>query len=367
VDRVAEVFGNRAAVLLPDENRRVSVAVGDGSLFGGGEHERAVAQWAFDNGQMAGPGTPSLPAARGVYVPLVGAERSLGVLAVQASGPQPLREPGPFQLLRAFANQAALALERCQLAEAAAEARTLAETERTRSALLSSVSHDLRTPLAAITGAATSLRDDARALPEATRRDLADTIAEEAQRLNRLIGDLLEMTRLESGALRVRKDWHSLEEVVGAALVRLEARLGDRPVVTRIPGDLPLVPARRRPLRAGGVEPGRERRQVLAPGEAIELDAAVAGGELRLAVADRGPGLRRRGAARVREVLPWPRHLPPPARRTGPGHLPRHRRGPRRPHRRRQPPRRRRHLHRVAAARRRAAAVADEAPGEAPR
>ena len=291
VDRVAEVFGNRAAVLLPDENRRVSVAVGDGSLFGGGEHERAVAQWAFDNGQMAGPGTPSLPAARGVYVPLVGAERSLGVLVVQASGPQPLREPGGFPLLRAFANQAALALERCQLAEAAAEARTLAETERTRSALLSSVSHDLRTPLAAITGAATSLRDDARALPEATRRDLADTIAEEAQRLNRLIGDLLEMTRLESGALRVRKDWHSLEEVVGAALVRLEARLGDRPVVTRIPGDLPLVPLDDVLFEQVVWNLVENADKYSPPGEAIELDAAVAGGELRLAVADRGPGL----------------------------------------------------------------------------
>jgi two-component system sensor histidine kinase KdpD len=278
-------------VLLPDESRRVSVAVGDGGLFGGGEHERAVAQWAFDNGQLAGPGTPNLPASRGLYLPLAGAEKVLGVLAVQPTAARPLREPDRFQLLRAFANQTALALERCWLAEAAAQARTLAETERTRSALLSSVSHDLRTPLAAITGAATSLRDDDGALPEATRRELADTIAEEAQRLNRLIGDLLEMTRLESGTLRVRKDWHSLEEVVGAALVRLESRLGDRPVVTRIPATLPLVPLDDVLFEQVVWNLVENADKYTPTGEAIELAAAIAGDELRLEVADRGPGL----------------------------------------------------------------------------
>jgi two-component system sensor histidine kinase KdpD len=291
VDRIAEVFGGRVAVLLPDESGRVSVAVGDVSLFGGGEHERAVAQWTFNNRQSAGLGTQSLSASRGLHLPLTGSAKILGVLSVQPSDPQRLRDPDRLKLLQAFANQTALALERCWLAEAAEHARDQAETERARSALLSSVSHDLRTPLAAITGAASSLRDDAGMLPEATRRGLADTIAEEAQRLNRLIGDLMEMTRLESGALRVRKEWHSLEEVVGAALVRLESRLGDRPVSLTIPDNLPLVPLDD-VLFEQVVWNLVENAEKYSPaGRPIDVTAALEERELRFEVADRGPGL----------------------------------------------------------------------------
>ena len=158
--------------------------------------------------------------------------------------------------------------------------------------MLSSVSHDLRTPLAAITGAATSLRDDRGALPAASRHELADTIAEEAQRLNRLIGDLLEMTRLESGALRVRKEWHSLEEVVGAALVRLEARLGDRPVQLSIPGDLPLVPLDDVLFEQVVWNLVENADKYSPPGRPVDVTAALEDHELRIEIADRGPGLK---------------------------------------------------------------------------
>jgi len=166
-----------------------------------------------------------------------------------------------------------------------------AETERTRSALLSSVSHDLRTPLAAITGAATSLRDGSRTLSEATREELADTIAEEALRLNRLIGNLLDMTRLESGTLSPRREWYSLEEVVGAALARLEPALQDRVVHSDLPEDLPLV-------RLDGVlfeqvvwNLVENATKYTPAGGSIDISAGVQGGELRFEVADRGPGI----------------------------------------------------------------------------
>ena len=292
VDRIAEVFGGRVAFLLPDENGRVSVAVGDAGLFGGGEHERAVAQWSFDNGQLAGLGTQTLSASRGLHLPLAGSAKALGVLSVQPGDPRRMRDPDRLKLLQAFANQTALALERCLLAEAAERAHARAETERTRSAMLSSVSHDLRTPLAAITGAASSLRDAGGGLPEPTRRDLADTIAEEAQRLNRLIGDLLEMTRLESGALRVRKEWHSLEEVVGAALVRLESRLGDRPINLSIPADLPLVPLDDVLFEQVVWNLVENADKYTPAGQPIDVTAALDEREFRLEVADRGPGLR---------------------------------------------------------------------------
>jgi len=290
VDRIAEVFDGRTAILLPDEHDRVAVSAGDVGLFGGGEHERAVAQWTFGNAQPAGLGTPTLPAARGLHLPLVGSERVLGVLSFQPADQGPLRDPDRLRLLQAFASQTAIALERCELAEAAERARTQAEAERTRSALLSSVSHDLRTPLAAITGAATSLRDDDARLQPATRHELAETISHEAQRLNRLIGDLLDMTRVESGALRARKAWHSLEEVVGAALVRLEPTLGDRPVRLSIPGDLPLVPLDDvlfEQLVANLVE---NAHKYSAAGQSIEISAALRDRWLEFQVADRGPG-----------------------------------------------------------------------------
>jgi len=291
VDRITEGFGGHAAVLLPDETGRVRVNVGDGSLFGGGEHERAVAQWSFLNRQMAGLGTATLSASRALHLPLTGASKVLGVLTLRPSEPEQLHDPERLKLLQALVSQTALALERCELAEAAERASALAETERARNALLSSVSHDLRTPLAAITGAATSLRDDEDGLETGIRRELADMIAQEAGRLNRLIGDLLEMTRLESGALHVRKEWHSLEEVVGAALVRLEKRLGERAIHSTLPPDLPLVPLDD-VLFERVVWNLVENADRLSPaGEPIDVSAAIEGQSLRFEVADRGPGL----------------------------------------------------------------------------
>jgi len=125
--------------------------------------------------------------------------------------------------------------------EEAQDARVRIENERLRSSLLSSVSHDLRTPLAAITGAATTILESGSRVDPATQHELLESVREEADRLNRLVQNLLEMTRLESGALELRRDWHPLEEVVGAALGRLAKSLGTRRVTVNIPPDLPLV------------------------------------------------------------------------------------------------------------------------------
>jgi two-component system sensor histidine kinase KdpD len=193
-------------------------------------------------------------------------------------------------LLQTFANQTALALERTQLSAERERARVDIETERARNALLSSVSHDLRTPLAAITGAASGLRDTA-PLDAATRRELADTIVDEAQRLNRLVGDLLDLTRLESGALRARKEWHSVEEVVGAALTRLEPELANQRVELALAQDLPLVPLDDVLIEQALFNLIDNAIKYSPADGAIEISAAVADGRLRLEVADRGPGL----------------------------------------------------------------------------
>lgn len=287
VDRIAAVLAVRVVVLRPDAAAGLGVAAGDAGLVGEAP-ERAAAWRAFENRQIAGV-ERGIPEAHVIHVPLEAGVEIHGVISAlpTAGGWDPER----LQLLRMLASQTALALERCRLAEEAHAARAQAETERARSALLSSVSHDLRTPLAAITGAATSLEDEANRLTEPTRRELAGTIADEAQRLNRLIGNILEMTRLESGALVVHRDWHSLEEVVGAALVRLEASLGDRPVHLALSSDLPLVSLDDVLLEQVVWNLVENAHKYSPPGRPIEIIARIENDSLRLAVADRGPGL----------------------------------------------------------------------------
>ena len=183
-----------------------------------------------------------------------------------------------------------LAIRARDQAEAAQAARLAVEKERLRSTLLSSVSHDFRTPLAAITGAVTCLiQDDT--LQKASRRDLEETIHEEADRLNRLVTNLLDMTRLESGSVDLRRDWHSLEEVVGSALARLDGRLGQRPIVTSIDAGLPLVR-----IDAGLIEQVvvnlLENALKYTPHPCgMRIEAARQGSDVVVTVADQGPGL----------------------------------------------------------------------------
>ncbi len=240
IARVRDVSGARVALLLPGEHGVLAAAGGDSDLFAPADHEMGVAQWALDNAEPAGLGTDTLPASRALHLPLVASGIALGVLSLEPGEGAPLTDPDRMRLVQTFANQTAVALERAQLAGRAEAARVDAEAERARNALLSSVSHDLRTPLAVITGAATGLRDAGEAMPAETRRELADTIADEAMRLNRLVGELLDMTRLESGALVVRREWHSIPEIVGGVLERLERAAPGRHVALRAAAHLPL-------------------------------------------------------------------------------------------------------------------------------
>jgi two-component system sensor histidine kinase KdpD len=206
------------------------------------ERDAGVAQWVFSQRKEAGLGTTTLSGAGALYVPLVTAGDAVGVLGLRP------REATRFSTLEArrqvdaFAAQLAMALERAELAEETERARREVEAEQLRSSLLSSVSHDLRTPLAVITGAAGTLLEKPGEIAEPTRRELIQTILEEAERLNRLIRNLLDMTRLESGAVTLKRELWPLEELVGAALSRLETRLAGHDVRVALPPELPLVP-----------------------------------------------------------------------------------------------------------------------------
>jgi two-component system sensor histidine kinase KdpD len=253
------------------------------------DQERAVADWVWDHERPAGIGTDTLHSARALYLPLLAARGKVSVLAVSHRDPERLLSPETRQHLAAFANQIASAIERSQLAGEAQLAQLQMETEQMRSSLLSSVSHDLRTPLAVVTGAASTLLEDA--IDPATRRELTETILEEAQRLNRLVRNLLDMTRLEAGALRVKKEWQPIEEVVGSALNRTEQALSGRTVLTDLALDLPLVPLDAVLIEQVLVNLLENAVKYTPPESPVEIRARKCPTGVQLVVADRGPGI----------------------------------------------------------------------------
>ena len=299
--RIGEILGARVAVSLPSGGDGMRVAAGDADLLEQ-EDERATVRRVFENRVPEPLGvTGSAAPSPGLHLPLEAGARVLGVLTVQPADPVALADRERFHLLRALTNQAALALERSRLAGDVHRARLEAESERTRSTLLSSVSHDLRTPLASIVGAASTLRDARASLSEQDRCELADTIAEEALRLDRRVGNLLEMAKLESTSVLLRKSWHSLEEVVGASLARLEPALGGRPVHISLPADLPLVELDATSFEQVISNLIENALKYTPAGSPLEIGAEVVGPELRFHVADHGPGLAQGEAERVFE------------------------------------------------------------------
>jgi two-component system, OmpR family, sensor histidine kinase KdpD len=255
--------------------------------------ELGLASWVWSNRREAGHGTSTVPAENGFFLPLVASSSAadpIGVLGLIAENPERFSDPEQQRLADAFAAQMAMALERATLATETEHARVAVETERLRSTLLSSVSHDLRTPLAVMKGAATTLADDGGRLARAKRRELLDTLIEETNRLERLIQNVLDMTRLESGSVVIKKEWQAVEEVVGAALNRVEILLGNRPVTTRVPGDL-LAPFDAVLIEQLLVNLLENAAKHTPPGTAIEVAAHQLEGEVEVEVADHGPGL----------------------------------------------------------------------------
>ena len=283
-----EVFGAPVTIFLPEEGRiSFRKRTSDQLLISSAEEE--IAQTVFDSGRKAGRGMENFPDAAAAYVPLKGASRMVGVLAILPGSHGDTLHGEQQHLLDLFANQTALAIERTQSQNAAADARMQMETEEMRSALLSTVSHDLRTPLASITGAASTLRSQGAKLAPAVRDELLESISEEALRLSRLVGNLLDMTRLESG-VELRRDLYPLEEIVGAALQRMEPQLAGREVTAAVPEDLPLVNVDDVLLGQVLVNLLENAAKYSPPGSAIEIAATATPAAVQVEVRDRGRG-----------------------------------------------------------------------------
>ena len=291
IHHISDVFESETMILLP--NAQGQLQAPDKPIFSGADEGRELgaAQWVYDHKQMAGLNTDTLPSAGALYLPLVATRGTVGVLAVRPGDPRRLLPPDQLHLLETFANGISLAIERARLADEAQNATVQVETERLRNSLLSSVSHDLRTPLASITGAATTLLQANGALTTVTRHELTATIVEESERLNRLLTNLLDMTRLEAGAVQVNKEWQPLEEVIGTALARMDGQLKTHPVIVHLPSDLPLVPLDSVLIEQVLINLLENAVKYTPAQSQIEISAAQNGDTVVVNVADHGPGL----------------------------------------------------------------------------
>jgi two-component system sensor histidine kinase KdpD len=284
---VRQTMDGQVAVFLP---RGEGLELQDGASYQPGREEQAVAHWAYQHRQPAGQGTETLAGARGRYLPLRTANDTVAVLGVLLPDGSNSLGDDRERLLDAFCTQAAVAIEHLRLQEQALHLELLTETEHLQTALLDSISHDLRTPLVSITGALTAFKENEGMSPQA-RGELLNTALGEANRLNRLVGNLLDMTRLEGGALKPLRQSVDLREIVEVALEEYAERLAGRELQVDLPAGLPFVFVD--PVLVGRAL-GNAIDNALKyspPGSPIRLAAETAASWVRLTLEDAGPGI----------------------------------------------------------------------------
>ena len=228
-------------VLLLPENGSIAVKAGYPPEDTLDEADLAAATWAWEHDRAAGRGSDTLPGAKRLFLPMRTGRGAIGVVGIDRDKPGPLLTPDQRRLLDALIDQAALAVERVYLVEDLDRTKRSVEADRLRAALLTSISHDLKTPLAAILGAAGALKDLSRDLDTNAKADLLQTIIDESERLNRFIANLLDMTKLESGAIKPNAALHDLGEIVGTALARSSKILAQHRVEVDLGSDLPML------------------------------------------------------------------------------------------------------------------------------
>lgn len=266
------------------------------------EPERAAADWAWQHDQPAGHGTGTLPSSRWWWYPLSGEDGPLALLGVSARTGQDFTAQRR-RLLIALSQPLAQALARAQLADDLEAARLHGETEQLRSALLASVSHDLRTPLTAMRGSIDSLLALGEAIPLEDRRELLEGTRDEAERLDRYIQNLLDMTRLGHGALKLARDWVSPGDIVGSALNRLRAVMAPLQVQTLLPAELPLLYVHAALIEQALVNVLENAARFSPVNGRLELEAGAIDGELFFAVSDEGPGIPEEERAKIFDMF----------------------------------------------------------------
>jgi two-component system, OmpR family, sensor histidine kinase KdpD len=296
IQQVGKTFHTDVALSLPEVEQPLTVYFA--STWSLSDKEQTIATWAFQHREAAGHKTDNLPSGEGLHLPLVSGERVAGVLSLRFHDSTPLL-PAQRDLLEAFVRQIALVLDRQRLRDAETQARLLAESERLGATLLNSVSHELRTPLAAISGAASGLRAAGSLNP--SQQSLIEELDEAARRLNRLVQNLLDLSRLEAGHVRPNFDWHDMRDLVHAALQNLARIMARHEVKVDVPANLP-------PVKLDAVLTEQILANLLGnaaihtpAGTTVELSARAKGDWLVIIIADNGPGLPPENPARLFE------------------------------------------------------------------
>jgi two-component system sensor histidine kinase KdpD len=298
--QVSSMLDVRTVLLLPKrDGDELIVASGYPPEDQLDEADLAAARWSWDHNHPAGRGADTLPGAKRLFLPLRTGSGPVGVVGIDRDAPGPLLPPDERRLFDALADQAAVAIERITLAKGLDEARVQAETERLRAALLTSLSHDLRTPLAAIIGTVSSLRSYPEKYGPGEREELLATLQEEAERLNRFVANLLDMTRLESGRIALQLEATDIGEIIGAALHRTAELLARHRVEVDIDPDLPLLPLDAALFEQVLVNLLDNAAKYAPPESRVDVRARRNGDRVEIAVEDEGPGVPEADLERV--------------------------------------------------------------------
>jgi two-component system sensor histidine kinase KdpD len=297
VRNVEEALQAQVVILLPEGERLDIMAISDGLALD--IKEQAVADWAFRNNHPAGRATDTLVSANLIFLPLQTTVSVLGVMGVRLESEAAYHSQDNRRLLDAFATQAAMAMERIRFSRQAEQAQILQARENLERALLNSISHDLRTPLSSVTGVLSSLREEGEHLNDHARRELLDTACSEAERLNRFVGNLLDMTRIEAGAVRLKLEPCDVQDLVGCALAALEPRIGLREISFKMQPVMPLVQMDMVLMTQVLVNLLDNAHKYSPPESVIEVVAQIESAWLVVEVADRGPGVPEHDLKRV--------------------------------------------------------------------
>jgi two-component system, OmpR family, sensor histidine kinase KdpD len=298
-ERIRKTFKSDSVVFLPDGGQEEKLkAYGDGTESVG-ENESAAAFWSFQHQKIVGRGTDTLPNDKARYLPLVTARKTVGVIAVQAIDSGTEFTLDQERLLEAYADLAAVAIEGIQLAEEAHSAQILRDTEKLQTALLNSITHDLRTPLVSIIGVLSSLQEEGMNLDDTDKKNLVQVAREEAERLNRLITNLLDESRIEAGALQISKQPSEVQDVIGAALEQIGSRAATHEIKIEIEPELPYLSIDFGLIVQTLTNILDNAIKFSAAGSLIEISARRTITEVVIEVADRGVGVPAQDLTRI--------------------------------------------------------------------
>jgi two-component system sensor histidine kinase KdpD len=292
ISSAKETFRRDAVIFLPDaQNKETLKPHIESPNLVIDNNEIAAAVWSFQHQKTVGHGTDTLPNAKARYLPLNTARGVVGVMALWVSDTASQLTMEQTRLLEAFADLAAVAIERTQLAEEARNAQILAATEKLQTALLNSISHDLRTPLVSIIGVLSSLQEKGMGLDDAARVNLIQVAHEEAERLNHLITNLLDVSRIEAGAMRISRQASDVQDIVGVALERMGSPSGKRPIKVNVPAELSFVSVDFGLVVQALVNVLDNALKYSPPDSPIDISGRQVAQQVEIAVADRGVGI----------------------------------------------------------------------------